>query len=181
MTSTALQQLHSALDQRLCQDLKAAFSHQDETAYLSFFVPDAEVVFEQHGQDMSGKGGAGKTVRVFTGSWFGAVLRRCLPAALMIKIVFRRFNKRRYSHSEMTLMGVRYAEGNTEDVAQALVEIERFDLDGHRYEVTMAAYTMRKLTDWQIESVMLFDELDSPPSTLESDAFWRPATDNSDQ
>ena len=88
------------------EDYARAFSSKQPRLVLGQFAPDSELLFHQLGQDKSGKGGKGKTVRVHTGSFWKALAKGRMPASLMLAIVFRRLAKLKYHRSIIALVEV---------------------------------------------------------------------------
>lgn len=81
---------------------------------------------------MTGKGGSGNTIRVFTGGWWTALRHGRLPMKVAASALFKRLDQEGYSHSHLYLNGVRFVDGD-ESRAQALVSFDRFDQHGERY------------------------------------------------
>ena len=78
------------------EDYAQAFSSKEPQQVMGQFVSDSELSFHQLGQDKSGKGGKGKTIRVHTGSLWKSLAKGRMPASIMLAIVFRRLAKFNY-------------------------------------------------------------------------------------
>lgn len=138
------------------EDYAEAFSSKKPRQVLSQFASDTELLFHQLGQDKSGKGGKGKTVRVHTGSLWKALAKGRMPAWLMLTIVFRRLAKSDYDRSTIKLIQL---HGLIEESLHAMVRWHRLDSRGAVFE---EGYSVLKLdrTDgvWKIKEGWTLDD-----------------------
>ena len=112
--------------------------------------------FHQLGQDKSGKGGKGKTVRVHTGSLLKALAKGRMPASVMLAIVFRRLAKSDYDRSVIQLIEV---QGSFEGSVHTMVRWDRRDSEGEVFE---EGYSVLKLDGadgrWKIKEGWTLDD-----------------------
>ena len=138
------------------EDYARAFSSRQPRLVLEQFASDTELLFHQLGQDKSGKGGKGKTVRVHTGVLWKALAKGRMPASMMLAIVFRRMAKLNYHRSIIELFdGVNSSCG----FPFALVRWERHCYQGNVFE---RGYSVLKLDSsegrWKIAEGWTLDE-----------------------
>lgn len=166
--------LWSALHSKFCESLKHAFSNQDIDAWLKHFYPNQKVDVLQFGQDVTGKSGAGNTVKVFTGGWPRSLMNGRLPMKVMAQVLFKRLNKQGYSHSEINLLGVRM-DDVSENNATALVSFERVNHSGEQYASAVVVYSLKQIDgDWLITQLANYDKVDDLPNAYTPASLWRP-------
>ena len=146
------------------EDYAEAFSSRQPRLVMEQFASDTELLFHQLGQDKSGKGGKGKTVRVHTGSPWKALMKGRMPASMMLAIVFRRLAKFNYQRSIIELSEV---VNSRDGLPVALVRWERQCDQGNVFE---GGYSVLKLDSsegrWKITEGWTLDE----PSQWDSEA-----------
>ena len=167
-----LKKIWSDVNNRLCKELKDTFSQLDAAGWVSFFVDNKVVTIIQHSQDMSGKGGKGKNIRIYNGSLLGALFRRAYPAKSMAKKVMKRMVKNGYDNSKMKLIGIQVLD---DGVVNSLAYIERLDKTGNVYEKSFAIYRLVEINEiYYIQNMELFEDLNNPPEGMDLKDYWRP-------
>jgi len=96
-----LMQLWQLMEKKITIDLKEDFSNKNVSGYLSYFAPNSNIDIYQHGKEISGNDGQGKTIKVFNGNIFGSIIRARIPAKIMAKTLFKRLAKQNYKNSEI--------------------------------------------------------------------------------
>lgn len=166
--------LWSALHSKFCDSLKHAFSSQDIDAWLKHFYPNRKVDVLQFGQDVTGKSGAGNTVRVFTGGWVRSMLKGRPPMKVMAQVLFKRLNKQGYSYSEIDLLGIRLNDA-PENTATALVSFERVNGAGKKYASAVVVYSLEQLDRvWLITQLANYDKIEDLPIEHTPEKLWHP-------
>lgn len=140
------------------EDYAQAFSSRQPRLVLEQFASNTGLLFHQLGEDKSGKGGKGKTVRVHTGSPLKALAKGRMPASMMLAIVFRRLAKSDYDRSVIQLIEV---QGSFEGIVHAMVRWDRRDSEGEVFE---QGYSVLKLDGaegrWKIKEGWTLDDPD---------------------
>ena len=149
------------------KEYSAAFSRRSMARILDFYKPAALITFHQLGGDRSGAGGSGKTLTIFTGSVFGALIRRALPARLMLRVLFRRLAKQGYDHSIISVAGIQPGETRSgPSHVKVLFTFDRIDRAGKTFESSAAIYRVERIgSAWLISECWLFDSIASPPGS----------------
>ena len=165
----ALHALVRELKTRFAEDYVAAFSSRSPARVISFYKPDARVTFHQLGRS----GARGRSFTVFTGSTLGALLRRALPARLVLRLLFRQLAKRGYDHSVLSIVGVKRPESHPGPPSvEILLTFERIDRAGAIFESSAAVYRVEQHgSTWFISEGWLFDSIADAPPSLGIDRF----------
>ena len=168
------QKLWSVLHNKFCVELKEDFSSKNAERWLNHFAQGQKIDVHQYGKDLTGKSGKGKTIRLFTGNWFTALLKGRIPATLMAKMVFKRLAKQNYSHSEVDLLGIQF-DAVENQRAKALVAFTRVNQSGETYESAIVVYSLLlEHNRWLINQLVTYDTLDQLPAEEKPKDFWKP-------
>lgn len=173
-STIALSELWAVLEMKFCIDLKNDFSNKDVQGWINHFAPRQKVNVYQHGKDATGKAGKGKTIKIFTGGIFPSLIRGCIPAKIMAKVIFKRLLEQDYSHSKIELLGIQIS---MDDIHKSKVHIkfERFNTSGKMYESAIGLYSLVEINKkWHISEMSIYDNNDELALSFDLREMWRP-------
>ena len=160
-----------SLKQRLTIDYVNDFSNQDVEAYLDYFAPNEKINIYQYGQDASGKGGKGKTIKIYSGNWFSSIIRGRLPARLMAKTLFSRLKNQDYKKSKIKLLGI----SKQKNQMLAYARFERINNSGNIYQSARGLYTLiHTNNDWHIVEISTYDDNENTDTLVDYESMWNP-------
>ena len=174
-----LTELWKTIEYKFNIDLKNDFSNKNVEGWLSHFIPNKKIYISQFGKDATGKRGKGKTIKIYTGNLFSSLVKGCIPAKLMGKIVFKRLSKQNFSHSEVELLGIQ-KNIETENQITAHFRYKRFNNLGGMFESAIGIYALAEIKGkWFINAVSIYDDNDKEISKVNLSEMWYPKKQNS--
>lgn len=166
-----LMQLWQLMEKKITIDLKEDFSNKNISGYLSYFAPNSNINIYQHGKEMSGNDGQGKTIKVFNGNIFGSIIRARIPAKIMAKTLFKRLAKQNYKNSEIQLLAIDY----NDEVLKVYIRIERYNIMNERYMSAKGLYTFKNINqEWYITEISTFDDNLLTDNLIDLKSMWYP-------
>ena len=168
-------ELWSIIQKKFNIELAKDFSNQDATAWLGHFAPKRNINVYQYGKDVSGKGGEGKTIKLYSGSILSSIIRGRLPAKLMAKTVFKRLKDQDYQESKIELLGILLKN----DRLKAYVRFERINTLGEVYQTARGIYTLIEIDGkWYISEMSTYDDIEEINALVGYDKMWVPGNNN---
>ena len=153
------------------QDLKQDFSTKNTIGYLNYFKPNSKINIYQFGNDVSGKKGPGKTIKIYNGNIFSSLIRGRIPAKIMVKTLFKRLSKQNYKNSEIYLLGIQ----KNDNELKAYMRFERYNKSNEMYLSAKGLYSLINIDQkWYITEMSTFDDNQKSDVLVNFQNMWYP-------